>query len=456
MNATEPDPSEDPEEEPRHSHLLLWLAGALALLLCAGLVVQIGYRPDGWSGMYADAVHGGFRGPYGGYPHLTDPGHIPSAYRAAGTSRAGSSYLLGGLRIDTRGTRTNDVTATRTTNGTRYWQYHKGGDSKVTKAAVDRARGDLFLAWRSRSAVRIEAVDVRAARRRWHQTLTPAAPVTGEPLIFPDADASGQVVTVVWGSDVVGLDRATGHRRWSFPLPSGCTAATSAVLSSPTLVVGLTCGNRQTTGVGLDPATGHRLWTMTYRDWRQITGIGPGLVALTADRHPPVLNAATGRQVRTLPSWNPTSVTDGTNLITLGCQASEGVCGDCRASKGVCGDCQVPKGVCGDCRASGEICAADPATGKRRWVLAAPEGFRFADGVAVDGGRVYALLLSTGHPGYVSVGIADAATGSWLASVPLAATLSERVRTGRIASVSDGILLITTSTGDDLTLVPVR
>jgi outer membrane protein assembly factor BamB len=208
------------------------------------------------------------------------------------------------------------------------------------------------------------------------------------------------------------------------------------VLSSPTLVVGLTCGNRQTTGVGLDPATGHRLWTMTYRDGRQITGIGPGLVALTADRHPPVLNAATGRQVRTLPSWNPTSVTDGTNLITLGCQASEGVCGDC----------QVPR----------EICAADPATGKRRWVLAAPEGFRFADGVAVDGGRVYALLLSTGHPGYVSVGIANAATGSWLASVPLAATLSERVRTGRIASVSDGILLITTSTGDDLTLVPVR
>ena len=363
--------------------LIAAVAGILALLVCAALVVQISYRPDGWPGVYADTLHGGFRGPYGSYPAAPLTG-LPTAYRSGGISYADRSYLFDGLRIDVART---DVTAIRVGTGTRYWQYHRKTASRVVAVATDVVRGDLFLAWQAADepVVRLERVDVRAGRLRWHEEVRadglrqqqdvqagplrgrgevradglrrpedmqggglrgqwdvradgsrrpedvrsgPGYAKVGAPLVVPGADPSGQVTVFVWGAEVVGFDRADGRRRWSTAL--GCSAGGGAAAESGIVVIGLGCTGEQA-AAGIDAMTGGQRW-VTHQvsgDGATLVALGGGRVVVSSLREGPLLDVATGRVVAALPGWDPGIVVDETTkrrfLLLHGTRPTMGV-----------------------------------------------------------------------------------------------------------------------------------
>jgi outer membrane protein assembly factor BamB len=144
--------------------------------------------------------------------------------------------------------------------------------------------------------------------------------------MIPAADRSGQVTAFLWGDVFLGLDRASGERRWSYRPPTGCTAASGAAAEAGVIVVGLDCGGRNG-ATGIDATTGTQRWL-----WQPVTGgdhiagmaLGEGRVAVVSVKRRPVVDVASGRIMGLLPWWNQGAVVDGHRYYMLSTVISYG------------------------------------------------------------------------------------------------------------------------------------
>jgi outer membrane protein assembly factor BamB len=406
-----------------------------------------------------------FPQPVAGLPPLHSAQLVATTDRRPVIDRGGVAPLIySGLAIVPA---RDGVRAVNIATGKVYWRYRHG----ASFTALDAAAGDVFVL-----GDRLAAINIRSGRVRWSRPVPDVGGgAVGDPADDLLGDAGAGMMAVIGESGIAGLDRASGHLRWTKPWPPGCSYFkyfSSVAIVGRTLAV--TCGESGSPDhmvVGFDSATGTQRWTLdasrlfpevkvTKDDpdaAYELSGIWTvgGLLAVGVDNATAFVDPATGRTTlrRTWHGHTPIAfirVTwDGSTPTVF----SDGI--------------QIS--ACSPGKA--DLCGDNPSTGKALWHRRIPEGRRSALGrrnvavvdncvwaldadkslenddgtiTAVQDGCVYTVSDRHGAPQLV---VFNARTGGLLGQITLPDRVSNIIQspaTGGVIDLFDG------SGGDDL------
>lgn|GEM_PF-1854433 len=207
----------------------------------------------------------------------TDPGHVVAIDAATGETRWTRATVASGntLTLAARqGTLLVWTTATLTMSameGFADTPWHRSGVASFPPPAAD----DVVYLHRNNS---VEAVDRTGGDRRWR--VRPTGPHGNRPIPRPELVLDGVVVAATWSGYLLGLDDATGDRRWwAFTRNVGPRVA----VGDGTVFVGGEYRRGRVRVDRLDPRTGAHETVAAFqnRHATPILATGDGLVVQT-------------------------------------------------------------------------------------------------------------------------------------------------------------------------------